>query len=240
MPPASDTLSTTALLAALQSCRMFEGLNRADLQRVAGFATLQRVVQGEYLFREGEPTTGFYVVRSGAIHVHRIGPDGREKTIHIFRAGGSFAEATLPDGTGYPAHACAIEDGVVVFIPRTEFLDLLRQRPDLALRMLACMSQHLRELVDAIDDLTRKDAETRLALWLIKRCPQPLGGTPVDVQLDITKTVLASELRIRKETLSRALARMKSLQLIETNGKVIRVLHPQGLETWVTSPVPEA
>ncbi len=77
MLPASDTLSSTALLAALQSCRMFESLNAADLQRVAGFATLQRVAQGEYLFREGEPTTGFYVVRSGAVHVHRIGPDGR-------------------------------------------------------------------------------------------------------------------------------------------------------------------
>ncbi len=238
MPAASDTLSSTALLAALQSCRMFQSLNAADLQRVAGFATLQRVAQGEYLFQEGEPTTGFYVVRSGAIHVHRIGPDGREKTIHIFRAGGSFAEATLPDGTGYPAHACAVEEGVVVFIPRTQFLDLLRQRPDLALRMLASMSQHLRELVDAIDDLTRKDVEIRLALWLLKRCPQPPRAEPVDVQLDTTKTVLASELRIRKETLSRALARMKSLQLVESSGRVIRVLDPQRLEAWVTTPEP--
>ena len=234
MPPVSDTLSGSALLAALQSCRIFESLNGADLQRVAGFATLQRVAQGEYLFREGEPTTGFYVVRSGAIHVHRIGPDGREKTIHIFRAGGSFAEATLPDGTGYPAHACAVEDGVVVFIPRIQFLDLLRQRPDLSLRMLACMSQHLRELVDAIDDLTRKDVEIRLALWLIKRCPQPLGANPVDVRLETTKTVFASQLHIRKETLSRALARMKSIQLVETNGRVIRVVHPRKLESWVT------
>ena len=240
MPAVPVTLSSTALLAALQSCRMFESLSASDLQRVGCFSTLQRVAQGEYLFREGEPTTGFYVVRSGAVHVHRIGLDGREKTIHIFRAGGSFAEATLADGTGYPAHACAVEDGVVVFIPRTQFLDLLRQRPDLSLRMLASMSRHLRELVDAIDDLTRKDVEIRLALWLIKRCPQPLGGTPFDVQLDTTKTVLASELRIRKETLSRALARMKSLQLIETKGRVIRVIHPHKLEVWMTDPVPEA
>ena len=231
MPPVSDTLSGSALLAALQSCRMFESLNGADLQRVAGFATLQRVAQGEYLFREGEPTTGFYVVRSGAIHVHRIGPDGREKTIHIFRAGGSFAEATLPDGTGYPAHACAIEDGVVVFIPRTQFLELLRQRPDLALRMLACMSQHLRELVDAIDDLTRKDVEIRLALWLIKRCPKPDGDRPVQIELTMTKRVLAAELGTISETFSRTLAKFREQKLLTVKGRTVIVVSPARLST---------
>ena len=39
-----------------------------------------------------------------------------------------------------------------------------------------------------------------------------------------------------KETLSRALARMKSLRPVENAGRVIRVLHPQRLENWVTEP----
>lgn len=231
MPAVS--ISSTARLAALQSCRMFESLRQGDLERVAEFAVLRKVKKGEFIFRQGEPTRGFYIVRSGAVNVHRIGTDGREKTIHIFRSGESFAEATLADGAGYPAHACAVEPAVVLFVPRDEFLDFLKQRPDIALRMLSSMSQHLRILVNALDDMTRKDVETRLAHWLLKRCPWPLTDAPADIRLDVSKTVLAAELRIRNETLSRALNRLKSLGFIETAGRNVRIPNPLKLEAAV-------
>lgn len=227
---AAATLAHTARIAALQSCRLFESLRPPDLARIAGFTSLRKIRKGEYLFREGEPTSGFFVVRSGAVNVHRTGQDGREKTIHIFRAGESFAEATLADGAGYPAHACAVEAAVVLFVPRGEFLELLKERPDLSLRMLSSMSQHLRVLVNALDDMTRKDVETRLAHWLLKRCPWPLSEEPADIRLDVTKTVLAGELRVRNETLSRAFSRMKSLGLIHLGGRTIRVENPLRLE----------
>jgi CRP/FNR family transcriptional regulator len=229
----TDSLSGLARTAALRCCRMFESIAPADLQHIAGFTILRKLARGEFLFREGEPTRGFFIVRSGAVHVHRIGPDGREKTIHIFRAGESFAEATLAEGTGYPAHACAVEASVVAFVPREEFLDLLKMRPDLALRMLASMSQHLRVLVNALDDMTQKDVDTRLAHWLLKRCPWPLRADPADIRLDVTKTVLASELRVRNETLSRALHRLKDLGQIQSNGRSIRIFSPLKLEALI-------
>ncbi len=82
----------------------------------------------------------------------------------------------------------------VLLIPKRDFIELLRRRPELALRMLGSMSQHLRVLVGLLDDLTLKDMETRLANWLLKRCPRPLPDAPVIVQLDRTKRVLAAEM----------------------------------------------
>ena len=223
-------LSGLARVAALRCCRLFESLPPPDVEHIAEFTVLKKLARGEILFHEGEPTRGFFVVRSGAVHLHRIGSDGRERTIHIFRAGESFAEGTLAEGLGYPADACAVEPSVVAFVPRDEFLDFLKLRPDLALRMLASMSQHLRVLVNALDDMTQKDVDTRLAHWLLKRCPWPLGAAPADIRLDVTKTVLASELRVRNETLSRALHRLKDVGLIQTAGRGVRVLNPLNLE----------
>lgn len=229
MPRESNPLSDAACMAALRSCRLFGSLRPDDLRRIADFAQLRRVAKGKFLFREGEPTLGFYIVRSGAIHVHRLGTDGREKTIHLFRAGESLAEATLAEGLGYPAHACAVEATVVVFVPRDEFMDLLKQRPDLAIKMLASMSQHLRVLVNALDDMNRKDVETRLAHWLLNRCPEEAGAEPVQIRLDVTKTVLAAELRVRQETLSRALQRLREAGLIATQGRLITLSNPSQL-----------
>ena len=41
------------------------------------------------------------------------------------------------------------------------------------------MSMHLRVLVGQLEDLTLKDVETRLANWLIERCPNPDSAQPV-------------------------------------------------------------
>ena len=55
-------------------------------------------------------------------------------------------------------------------------------------------------LVSQLEDLTLKDVETRLANWLVKRCPNPDGTSPVQVRLTVTKRVLAAELGTVSET----------------------------------------
>jgi CRP/FNR family transcriptional regulator len=225
-----DDFKTTALRAALRACPLFSELPPAELARVATFAQFRSLRRGAYLFREGEPSHGFYIVRSGTISVHRSGANGREQVIQLFRTGASFAEASLAEPARYPADARAEQNSEVILIPRPDFLALLKTRPELALRMLAAMSRHLRTLVDALDDLTRKDVETRLAHWLLARCPQPLTAHPCELRLDVTKSVLAAELHTRHETLSRALARLRELQLVAGTGRIIRVLDPLRLD----------
>jgi CRP/FNR family transcriptional regulator, dissimilatory nitrate respiration regulator len=225
-----ESLSLMVRQAALKSTDWFEGLSSEDINMLADFAVLKTYQKGDYVFREGEPTHGFFIVKSGAINIHRCTPGGKEKTIHLFRSGESFAEATLADGFAYPADARAEESSLLIYIPRIEFLSFLKRRPDIAIRMLVSLSQHLRILVKALDDMTGRDAETRLGLWLLHRCPQPLGTDPVEITLDVTKTLLASELRVRNETLSRALARLREENLIETSGRNVTIPNPERLE----------
>ncbi len=126
--------------------------------------------------------------------------------------------------------AAVFEPTTVLLVPKTEFIDLLRKRPELALRMLGSMSQHLRVLVGLLDDLTLKDMETRLANWLLKRCPRPLADAPAIVQLDRTKRVLAAEMGATSETLSRTLAKFRDKKLLRVKGNTITVAKPSNLQ----------
>ena len=144
--------------------------------------------------------------------------------------GESFAEATLATDMAYPAEARATESTVVVLVPKAEFIGLLRGRPELALRMLGAMSQHLRQLVTLVDDLTLKDMETWLANWLLQRCPRPITDAPAVVLLDQTKRVLAGEMGATSETLSRALAKLREHQLLQVDGNILTVTRPKELE----------
>lgn len=214
----------TAIANALRGCQLFAGMSPVELAALAEFTVVKSVPKAGYLFREGDPSTGFYVVQTGAINVHRVNAVGKEQIIHVFRAGESFAEGTLATDKGYPADARAVEASQVLLLQKSGMLALLRRQPELALRMLGSMSAHLRILVAQLEDLTLKDVETRLANWLLKRCPSPDSDKPCKITLTTTKRVLAAELGTVSETFSRSLAKFREQNLIEARGKQITVL----------------
>jgi CRP/FNR family transcriptional regulator len=218
-----------AVTNTLRTCQLFGGLPLDDLHHIAEIAAIKSLEKGEYLFREREVSRGFYIVQRGAINVHRVNAAGKEQVIHIFRAGESLAEATLATESGYPADARAVEPSQVLLIQKAGFLALLKRQPELALRMLGAMSMHLRVLVGQLEDLTLKDVETRLANWLIKRCPSPDRDEPVTIELKMTKRVLAAELGTVSETFSRTLAKFRQLKLLSVKGKSVTVLSPPRL-----------
>ena len=228
-------LKQIAIANTLRSCQLFAGLPIADLNRVAEIAVIKSLEKGEYLFRERELSRGFYIVQRGAINVHRVNVAGKEQVIHIFRAGESFAEATLATEAGYPADARAVEPSQVLLIQKNGVLSLLKRQPELALRMLGSMSMHLRVLVGQLEDLTLKDVETRLANWLVKRCPNPDSDQSVTIELKMTKRVLAAELGTVSETFSRTLAKFRELKLLAVKGKSVTVLCPAKLTALLRS-----
>lgn len=228
--PVARAFKQTMIANTLRSCQIFTGLPEADIREIASFVSSKRLGKGDYLFHEGTPAAGFYIVQQGAINVHRVGANGKEQVIHIFHPVESLAEASLAGGAGYPANARALEPSSVLLVPKAEFTALLRRRPELALRILGSMSQHLRVVIGLLDDLTLKDMETRLANWLLRHCPKPLPESPTLIHLDRTKRVLAAEMGTTSETLSRMLAKFRDQGLLRVKGNALTVTRPLELD----------
>lgn len=229
MTSAFNEFKAVALINTLRSCQLFTGLPQANLEQIAAVTVVKSLDKGEYLFHEGDPAIGFYVVQSGAVNVHRVSAAGKEQIIHVFRTGDSFAEVALASEKGYPADARVLESSVILLVQKNGILALLRRQPELALRMLGSMSSHLRVLVGQLEDMTLRDVETRLANWLIKRCPNPNSDQPARIELTMTKRVLAAELGTVSETLSRSLAKFREQKLLTVKGKTFTILSPARL-----------
>jgi len=231
MSTAPSELKNIGIINTLRGCQLFTGLPLPDLHNIAAAAVIKSLDKGDYLFHEGDRAVGFYVIQRGSINVHRVTAAGKEQIIHVFRTGDSFAEVALATETGYPADARALEPSQVLLVQKDEILGLLRRQPELALRMLGSMSSHLRVLVGQLEDLTLRDVETRLANWLIKKCPDPKSETPVRIELSMTKRVLAAELGTVSETFSRTLAKFREQRLLSVKGKTVVILSPARLNT---------
>ena len=222
-----DSIRSAALASALRRSSIFSGLSEADLAEIAGYSERRALAKGEILFREGDPVSGFYVVLKGLIKAYRVDEAGREQVIHLISEGESFAEPAVAGLPGYPAHTVALERSEVALIRGQPFLDHLKVRSELALRMLASLSRHLHELVSMIESYRLRDAETRLLHWLVRRCPA--GDGPGEIQLGTSKGVWASELGTRQETLSRLLAKLRKTGILTVKGRTLRIDDPAGL-----------
>ena len=214
---------------SLLRSQIFEGLRPPEITEISSFSRVINLDKGETLFREGEPCEGFFVVQRGAIIIYRVNAAGKAQIIHVFHLGDSFAEAALASGESYPASGRALVPSAVILVPKTEFVALLRKRPELALRMIGSMSRHLRN-VGLLDDLTLKNAEARCLNWLLRHCPTPRSRHPCEIELESPKRIVAAELNITSETLSRMLRRFRDKQLVRTTPKGILVLDPQRTE----------
>lgn len=219
-----------AIEHVLDSCPVFNGIPRDELNAIVELSALKTLAKGEYLFAQGAPSHGFYVVQSGAVRLYRVNSKGREQVIHVARAGESFGEESLFSDKGYFMNAAAAESTRVVFLAKAHIFQLLRTQKTLGLRLLQSMSEHMRQVVGLLDDLRLKDARTRLIHWLLEHCPQRGSHNPQEVCLSTSKNLLASELGMTSETLSRVLADFRQRRLLQVHRRTFRINSPVQLE----------
>lgn len=207
----------------------FNGLTAQQIEELAKICLEQSYEKGREIFSEGDRADGFYLVTSGKIKVYKLSFEGKEQILHIFGGGEIAGEVPVFTGGSYPANAQAIEPSRVLFFPRASFMELVNREPAIAVSLLGVLSLRLRRFTHMIEDLSLKDVPGRLAAHLIYLGERnPNGQT---LELDITKTQLASLLGTIPETLSRILSRMAQQGIIAVDGRKISVLDPEALES---------
>lgn len=219
-------------MACLRQSRIFQDLPHEDIAAIAEGCDLRSLQKGETLFHEGGPAEGFYVIQLGQIGIYFVTPEGREQMFSVFRAPESFGEAALVTLETYPANAVALEYSRVILVRKGHFRDLIARKPQLALLMLASMSLHLKELLRLLQNSRGRQVESRLAEWLMQHSPAAAAGCPAVFQLPVAKKVLAGQLGVTSETLSRTLARFRDEKIIRVVRSTIFVLDGARLRAY--------
>lgn len=221
----------SVLPEVLRTTPLFANLPPEDLRRVAEIASPRRYEKKESIFREGERADGFYVVGEGRVKIYKLSESGKEQVLHLIGPGQSFAEATIFEGGTFPAHAEALEGCDLIFLPKRPFTDLLERNPRIALRMMASLSRWLKRMTDLVESISLQDVEARLVRYLNDELT--VRGTPIRdgavLDLNVSKTVLASRLGTVPETFSRTLKKLQDEGKIRVKGKQIRILKADSL-----------
>ncbi|APG28977.1 hypothetical protein A7E78_02045 [Syntrophotalea acetylenivorans] len=210
---------------AIQKCPLFTGLTDEDLAALLKIASRSEIPKGTILFTEGENARGFYVPVKGKVKIYKVTPEGRERVLRIAEPGRTFAEAAIFDLGTYPANAATLERSVLLFFPKHEVLQLLKNNVQLAINMIGGISRLLREFMDQMEDIAFRDVPARLARYLLDLAE----GEQQRVELPLSKSQLAVNLGTVSETLSRTFRKMVDDDLIRVQSRSIDILDVERL-----------
>ncbi len=227
-------VSRAQVKAAMDDHAFFGGLDPEARDTLIDLGRVETAPSGTIPFHHGDFYRGFYLVIEGAVHIYRLSPEGRMLVLHVIRPGESFAEVPMfeqDDGDTYPATAETLEDSVLLFVPKEQFLSFIDRNPRTALHMLGQMAGRLRTAVQQLDAVSLQDVQERLARRLVEQVPTVPDNpdTRPTIELDVPKSVLAAELGTVPETLSRALRALEEQDLIQRGHANIALTNVQGL-----------
>jgi len=205
---------------------IFSALDDQAVEQVLRQCHTIRRQAGTILFGPGEPAERFFLILAGQVKLYQLSPRGDQQILHLYGPGMTFAEAAVLSGTAYPAYAEVVQEAELLAVGRKEIRRAVKANPDLAMGMLAGLSAKLREFNRLIEDLSLKDVPARLAGMLL-RLAERAGSDRFD--LPQTKRELAGQIGTIPETLSRALAKLKSAGLISLRGRNVEIRKRQAL-----------
>lgn len=178
---------------------------------------------GECLFSRGQQADHVFLVNRGKVTLYRLKANGEEKIFKVFLAGGLIAEmAVFMNPRRYPMSAVTNQPTSLTALYYQDIYSILRENPDLSLRVMQFMSNRICQLMNNLDIVTQVNASQRLVMRFAElyRNQRRHDGK---LTLPCTKRVLAMQLGVTPETLSRLLNKMKKDGLIGEHGNCISI-----------------
>ncbi len=218
-------------VALLTRLSIFANASQPAIHAAAGRSVFRNYPRDAVLFRAGEPCTGLHVVAAGRVRVYRANAHGREQVLHAQGPGQALAEVPLFDAGPYPASARAVEPSRVLFLPIDQFQYLYRTYPEIADSIIHELGRRLRRAVRLIEKISLKDVAARVALTLLDYAEaagaRSDGG---EFELPRTQEELAAELATTRESVARALSRLRAEGIISQSGSRIAIRKLEELE----------
>ena len=132
-------------MVALESAELFRNLKTNELRALRQVTLEREFMNGQEIFREGDPGDGVYLVKNGQVEISSVLSQGARRVFSQIGPGGLFGEMAVLELRPRSATATAVKDTTAYFIPRGELLSLIERSPGLALSILQVISQRLRE-----------------------------------------------------------------------------------------------
>jgi CRP-like cAMP-binding protein len=218
--------------SVLRSHPFFKGLDERIVQRLIPHALTRKIKKGTLLFRKGDIGTNMYAVCVGAVRVSAPSHQGRDAVFNLIVPGEIFGEIAFLDGGPRSADALMIESGELMVIERRDFLPLLQDYPELAMRLLEILCGRLRRTSEQVEDIVFLELKARLAKALLYLSEHSPSKTPQELR--VTQREISQLIGVSRESANKQLRSWERQKWLKLDRGGLRILSPSKLKRFVS------
>lgn len=205
-------------------------LDETEVNRLESIIKYSRPLhKHDYLTRAGDPVQHIYALRSGAFKTYLLTPDGGD---HItgFHLPGELIGLDAIGADRYCSYSVALETSQVCSIPLRQLEELAGLIPSLRRQLLQVLSREI-HTEHQHQCHARESAEQRLAAFLLNLSSRygKRGYSESNFVMPMSRCDIGNYLGITTETVSRLFSRFRDLQLLDINGREVRLHNLQAL-----------
>jgi len=127
---------TDELVKSLQTIPLFKSLTKKDLTNLMGIIHNRNYLAGEYIFYQGDPGIGLYIIREVEVLINRENEKGDKITLAVFHKGDFFGELALVDSEKRSASAVASIDTRLSVIFKPDLDEFIEKYPKKGIKVL--------------------------------------------------------------------------------------------------------
>jgi len=130
----------------LQKIELFSSLNPTEISQINSIARRIHLTRGESVFNEGDFEKNIYIVETGQVEIFKRTPLNGEQSMAVMKNGDYFGEmAFFEKAATRSASARTLQTTSLIVIEGPDFEKLIHNYPSISLKLLATLSQRLRD-----------------------------------------------------------------------------------------------
>jgi CRP-like cAMP-binding protein len=204
---------------------VLNNLPEEEFEHLCANMTEKQYEKGDILFREGTAPSGIFFIKKGKIKKYKLDHDSKEHIIYVANPGELLGYHAILSEERYPDSAAALEESVIAFIPKKDFLDTLQESKVLSQRLLKTLSHEFAVLTNSISVFAQRSVRERLAIMLIVLREKFKAETAEgeEIAINISRNDLANMVGTAKENVVRFLKEFKVAGILNASGRKIFV-----------------
>lgn len=213
-------------------------LSSADRQRVLRDLTEQRYTKKDVIFREGDPTEYFHIVKEGTVKCVKSSPEGKECTLKMLMPGDLFCcDAAAFEGARHPGTAQPMGDVSILRMNKKSYFEMLRRNPEAAIEVIKHLGNRLNEAQEKAKVLALDRADQRLASLLVELATKNGVKDPQGITLPmrLTRQDMANMVGTTTETTIRIMSRFKRDRLVSGTATRLIIRDLAGLKALASA-----
>jgi cAMP-binding proteins - catabolite gene activator and regulatory subunit of cAMP-dependent protein kinases len=208
---------------------LFKHLTPSEVERISLDKTINTYKKGLCIYRQNSRITGCYIVLDGILKVYKTGIDGKEQIIRFAKPYDIIGFRSVLNGDLACTTAKTLEDSKLCYITQESLYYLVKNNGNFAFELLQLACRELGEANEYITDIAQKTVRERLAEVLV-HLKQEFGIDKENIlQILLTREELANIVGTATESVIRLLSEFKNDNLIEIEGRKIKILNFNGL-----------